>query len=47
MLGLLLHYFTKDIHDLVIQPIEGMMDKVRVIAKNPGEFDASIEDKSK
>ena len=35
VIGLLLHYFTKDIDDLVIQPIEQMMEKVRKIAKHP------------
>lgn len=47
VLSLLLHYFTKDIQDLVIGPIEGMMNKVRAIARNPGEVSALHEDKSK
>lgn len=47
VLGLLLHYFTKDINDLVIKPIEEMMDKIRTIARNPGEVDALQEERSK
>lgn len=37
VIGLLLHYFTKDINDLVINPVEKMMGEVRSIAQNPTE----------
>lgn len=39
VVGLLLHYFTKDINDLVIDPIEKMMGEVKRIAQNPTESD--------
>lgn len=35
VVAVLLHYFTKDINDLVIEPIEQMMGEVKRIAKNP------------
>lgn len=35
MLAIAAHYFTKDASDLVLEPLERMIEKVTMIAKNP------------
>ena len=31
----MLHFFTEDINELIVRPIEGMMEQVMEIARNP------------
>lgn len=35
VLGIAAHYFTKDASHLVLEPLERMIEKVQLIAKNP------------
>lgn len=35
VLAVLLHFFTKDSDELIIVPIEGMIQKVKDMANNP------------
>ena len=35
VLGIAAHYFTKDASALVLEPLERMIEKVQLIAKNP------------
>ncbi len=35
VLGIAAHYFTKDASTLVLEPLERMIEKVQLIAKNP------------
>ena len=35
MLSIASIYFTKDANQLVLEPLERMIEKVRIIAKNP------------